>query len=402
VTRTPAAAFLAVAFLALPAAGRAQAPAVSSPAPPKASAPSGAKPASNDAAFDRLAKQAEDARAAERLDEAVRLYRQALQTRPGWVEGRWYLGTILYSQEHFEEARDAFRQIVAAKPDDARSWVFKGLCEFELRAYDRALSDVQRAQVLGIPSRELYHVATYHLGILLTRNEQFEQSLEYLSILAREGNESTSLAEALGLSVLRMPLLPSELPAQKREMVLMAGRATIHWASGRRAPAKAMYEELLLRYPEAPNAHYAFGVFLLKDDADAALEQWNRELKLQPFHVESMLQIALEKNLRVEQDEALALAQKAVELAPQNPAARNILGRILLNRDDVEGAIRHLEMGVKISPASREMHFELARAYAKAGRNEDAARERETFQKLDRATRAAQGREEPRDKVSPP
>jgi tetratricopeptide (TPR) repeat protein len=398
----PAAAFLAAAMLPLPGAGRAQAPAASSPASPKATAPASVKPGSNDAAFDRLAKQAEDARAAERLDEAVRLYRQALQARPGWVEGRWYLGTILYSQEHFEEARDSFRQIVASKPDDARSWVFKGLCEYELRAYDRALSDLQRAQMLGIPSREIYHVATYHLGVLLTRNEQFEQSLEYFSVLAREGNESTSLAEALGLSVLRIPLLPSEMPAQKREMVLMAGRATIHWANGRRAPAKAMYEELLLRYPEAPNAHYAFGVFLLKEDADAALEQWSRELKLSPFHVESMLQIALEKNLRAEQEEALKLAQKAVELAPQNPAARNILGRILLNRDDVEGAIKQLEMGVKISPMSREMHFELARAYAKAGRAEDAARERETFQKLDQATRAAQGREGPKDKVSPP
>jgi len=81
----------------------------------------------------------------------------------------------------------------------------------------------------------------------------------------------------------------------------------------------------------------------------------------------------LEKNLRAESEEALALAQKAVELAPQNPAGRNILGRILLNRNDVEGAIQHLETGIRIAPLSREMRFELARAYAKAGRTEDAS-----------------------------
>ena len=383
----PAAGLALLAVLAGPLPGIARAQAQGAPVRPPA--PAG-KAQTSDSAFERLAKAAEEARSAERLDEAVRLYQQALQARPSWIEGRWYLATILYSQERFEEARDAFRRIVAAKPDDARSWVFKGLCEFELRVYDRALSDLQRAQRLGIPSKELYHVATYHLGILLTRHEQFEESLEHLSRLAREGNESTSVAEALGLSVLRVPLLPAELGAQKREMVLMAGRATIHWANVRRAAAKAGYEELLLRYPEAPNAHYAFGVFLLKEDADAALEQFNRELRLQPFHVEAMLQIALEKNVRAEQDEALALAQKAVELAPQNPAGRNILGRVLLNRDDVEGAIRNLEAGVRIAPLSREMRFELARAYAKAGRTEDAAREREAFQKLDQAARAAQ------------
>lgn len=389
----PSAAVVSIAVLAVASAAGAAARPQAAPAPQ--ATPRRAPTQAASAGFERLAKAAEEARVAERLAEAARLYEEALALRPSWTEGRWYLATILYSLERFEPARDAFRQVVAAAPDDGRSWAFKGLCEFELRSYDRALSDLQRAQRVGIPGKELYHVATYHLGILLTRHEQFEESLEFLSRLAREGNESTSLAEALGLSVLRLPFLPSELLPQKREMVLMAGRATIHWANGRRAPARAGYEELLLRYPEAPNAHYAFGVFLLKEDADQALEQFRAELRLQPFHVESMLQIALEKNLRAEHEEALALAQKAVELAPQNAAGRNILGRTLLNRDDVPGAIQHLEVGVQIAPFSKEMRFELARAYTRAGRKEDAARELAAFQKLEAATKAPQGPERP-------
>jgi tetratricopeptide (TPR) repeat protein len=383
--RTGSGLLACLVVVAVPASARAQAPAPGTPAQQRAA---GAKAPPKDPAFEKLAKAAEEARVAERLDEAARLYEQALQARPSWTEGRWYLATILYSLERFEPARDAFRRIVAEAPEDGRSWAFKGLCEFELKSYDRALSDLQRAQRQGIPGKEVYHVATYHLGILLTRHEQFEESLEFLSRLAREGNESTSMAEALGLSVLRMPVLPSELQPHKREQVLMAGRATVHWANARRAAARAGFEELLLRYPEAPNAHYAFGVFLLKEDADAALEQFRAELRLQPYHVESMLQIALEKNLRAEHEEALKLAEKAVELAPQNPAGRNILGRTLLNRDDVEGAVKQLEMGVKIAPLSREMRFELARAYTRAGRKEDAARELEAFQKLEAAAKA--------------
>ena len=395
---------LEVLAVAPPGAVRAQAQG----APAKARGAASPKAQPTDAAFQRLAKAADGERSAGHLEEAVRLYQQALQARPSWTEGRWYLGTILYGLERFAEARDAFLRVVGTKPDDGRAWAFKGLCEFELRSYDRALSDLQRAQLLGIPGRETYHVATYHYGILLTRYEQFEESMEYLSRLAREGNESTSIAEALGLSVLRMPFLPSEAPPQKREMVLMAGRATIHWANARRAAARAGYEELLLRYPEAPNAHYAFGVFLLKEDADAALDQFNRELRISPLHVEAMLQIALEKNLRAEHEEALALAQKAVEIAPRNSAGRNVLGRILLNRDDVEGAIKNLEEGARLAPLSREMHFELARAYARAGRKDDAARERETFRKLDEATQATRnpdqslGGADPASKEKPP
>jgi tetratricopeptide (TPR) repeat protein len=367
------------------------------PAVESTTAASGSETA--DPEFDRLAAEAEKTRAAARLDEAVRLYEKALERRPDWTEGRWSLGTILYSLERFEEARDAFRRVVAKTPEDGASWAFKGLCEFELREYDRALSDLQRAFVEGISNKEVYHVASYHLGILLTRYEQFEESLEQLARLARQGNESTSVIEALGLSVLRLPFLPSELPPEKREMVLMAGRATCHWANARRAPARMGFEELLLRYPEAHNIHYAYGVFLLKEDADAALAQFRRELQLSPYHVEAMLQIALEMNLRAEHEKALEFARKAVELAPQSAAARNILGRSLLNANDVEEAIKNLEQGVKLSPLSRQMRFELARAYARAGRMEDAAREREVFKKLDEAQRAAQAGEPPLSRI---
>jgi predicted Zn-dependent protease len=71
-----------------------------------------------------------------------------------------------------------------------------------------------------------------------------------------------------------------------------------------------------------------------------------------------------------------------VQLAPKLYAARNVLGRVLLDLGQVDRAIKELEEGVKLAPASPEMHFALARAYTRAGRKEEAARERETFKKL--------------------
>jgi hypothetical protein len=50
------------------------------------------------------------------------------------------------------------------------------------------------------------------------------------------------------------------------------------------------------------------------------------------------------------------------------------------------------------------MHYSLARAYAKAGRKEDAERERATFTRLDRQRRAQRGEagaEDPADKPPP-
>ena len=49
--------------------------------------------------------------------------------------------------------------------------------------------------------------------------------------------------------------------------------------------------------------------------------------------------------------------------------------------------IVELETAAKLAPESPEMHFALARAYAKAGRKEDAERARATFAELDRKRR---------------
>jgi hypothetical protein len=46
-----------------------------------------------------------------------------------------------------------------------------------------------------------------------------------------------------------------------------------------------------------------------------------------------------------------------------------------------------LLVGIKLAPDSPGLHFSLARAYQRAGRAEDAAREREEFTRLDRLAR---------------
>jgi tetratricopeptide (TPR) repeat protein len=184
-----------------------------------------------------------------------------------------------------------------------------------------------------------------------------------------------------------MPFLPSELPPDRREMVLIAGRAAYQWASRNTHEARRGFEELVARFPQTPNVHYIFGAFLLNESGDAALEEFRKELELSSSHVPAMLQIAFEYIKRGDFASGLPMAEKAVRLAPNMFPARNALGRILLETGDIPGAVRELEAGVRLAPDSPEMHFALARAYTRAGRKQDAAREREIFTRLDKMMR---------------
>ena len=349
-----------------------------------------AKPSvQTNAAFDSLVRRGDQAREAGRLDEAVSLYTQSLQIRPSWAEGWWYLGAIHYDADRYPEARDAFRKLVALEPKRGPAWGMLGLCEFQTREFERAVVSLQRGRVLGFSgNQELASVVRYHTAILYIRFEQFEVAFDILREFVREGNESPKVVEIFGLTMLRMSFLPNEVPPDKREQVLMAGRAGFSMAARRMDDARKGFDALLNRYSEAPNVHYAFGVYLLNQDADAALEEFRRELKISPSHVPAMLQMAFEHLKRNEYETALPWAEQSVKLAPRLFPARNALGRILLELGQTERAIIELEEGVKLAPDSPEMHYALARAYTRAGRKEDAARARQTFTRLDKLFRA--------------
>ena len=382
-TKRGALGLLAIATMALPAAfaAEAQGQAAAAPAAPKAAAPP---------SWGAVAKKADDAKEAGRYDDAIRLYRQALKLKPAWTEGRFVLGTLLYDHDRYEEARDEFRSLAQTDPKNGTVLALRGLCEFQLKNYDRALRDLEAGRSLGVANPEVMSVASFHSAILLNRFEQFESAYEILRKFAQQEKDTQAVIEAFGLCVLRMPLLPSEAPADRREMVLMAGRAGYHQAKGRSSTlGRQAFEELIMRYPTAPNVHYAFGVYQLGEQPEAAIEEFKRELRSSPNHPAALLQIAYELLKEGRFEEAKPYAESAVELAPSLYAARNALGRALLETGDVERATQQLEMGVKLAPDSPEMRFALARAYAKAGRDEEAARERAAFVKLGRARRTA-------------
>jgi tetratricopeptide (TPR) repeat protein len=371
-------------------------PAAKAPAQPAATRP-GSKPTPKPAApkelpatpeFMRLSKEASAAREANRLDEAIALYVKAVTVKPDWTEGWWYLGAMSYELDRYEQARDAFRRVLYRRDQDAAALALLGLSEYQLKDYDSSLSNLLRARALGIGRhKDLAPVVRYHAGIQLTRLAQYDQALQLLNEFAVEGNDNPRVVEAFGIAVLRMPMFPDEVPATKRELVMMAGRAQYFSAARLLPAARQSFEQLATRYPETPSVHYAYGVFLLAEEPDKGIEELQKELKLSPGDVWSMMQLAFEYLKRSDGEQARVWAEKAVTADPGNFVAHKGLGQALLEVGDTEGAIKHLERGVELAPDSPALRFQLAKAYQKAGRAADAQRERQEFVRLDRLVR---------------
>jgi tetratricopeptide (TPR) repeat protein len=344
---------------------------------------------SGSSSFEELSSRATAAQAAGDADQAIHNYQRALQLRPEWDDGRWNLAMLHYSARHYPEAISELKIRVERQPNLGMAWAVMGLCEFEIKDYKNALVHLQRGEQLGFGgSPEAVGLARYRLAVLENLNGQFESAMETLLPGTRSGTVAREVQIALGMALLRMPLLPDQVEPSKSALAQSAGEIAALLQNSKYDQAYPKFQILLKEYPSVPFIHYAYGTALAAlSKFDEAETQLRAELQVSPeseLPYISLASVAL-KSYRPEA--ALVAAQRAVQLAPNSAESHYVLGRayLALGQDEHaqdEQAVYELELASKLAPGSPEVHFNLAKAYAKAKLPEKAEQERVIFARL--------------------
>lgn len=327
--------------------------------------------------------QATQAREQNRTQDAVRLYRESVRLQPNWSEGWWYLGTLFYDQNSFAPARVALTKLVQLEPQaPPAAWALLGLCEFETKHFPESLRHLERSFINEARDNPFARAARYHAALLLTKTGRFEAALKRLAEIAAPDSESPELIRAIGVAGLRLALFATELPVAQQPSADQVGHALFNGYVRREKEAELEYQALLALYPQRPELHHLHGVALLTSDPTSAIEELKREIAISPRHVAARLQIAFEYLKQGDAAKALPFAREADALEPTSFAAHAALGQAFVDLDDLPRGILELEKARALAPDSPETHMKLASAYAKAGREKEAAQEREFFLKL--------------------
>jgi len=334
--------------------------------------------------FEDIARRAQDA-LGNRPAEAANLYRQAVQLRPDWAEGWFDLAASLYDLRRYAESRDAFRKEVKLAPRMGPGWAFLGLAEAETNEPEQALADIRHGEALGIRGNHEFEVAVrVKAAALLIKESAFDEALPQLRPLADGTENSPQVVETMGLCALAIPHTMNELTDEQRTVVRLAGRAAWELVSQQPKEASADYRQLLDRYPNAPGVHYAHSLFLIETDLSAALAELEKEVQNTPDHWPAMILMA---TLRIRQDSpelALDSLRRALKITP----ARYLwichaeMGRAYLISGTVTGAVRELEIAVRLQPDNAQVRYLMAQAYRRAGRKDDAEKQTIEFEKL--------------------
>lgn len=325
--------------------------------------------------FEALAKSATAAREAERLEDAIRDYQRALEIRPDWVEGWWYLGTTLYDADRYAEAIPAFQKLVSLVPGAGPGWNFLGLCEYETKEYANSLEHLKKGKELGNEDDpEIARVSAYHLALLLNRSGQFEEAESLLAGTFAQSQISPQVKFALGLALLRVPLVPAEVDPSHDALIQGAGEAASAIAQNDSAKTLREFSSLLRGNSRTPYLHFAYGNGLAAAGREEeALAQQQEEIRLfpksaLPWSEMSRVQLRLHRP-----GAALHAAEEGVKLAPNSSAAHAVLGAVLQESGNTERARAELELAARLAPEKSSREMTIANLYSLHAPQENTA-----------------------------
>jgi tetratricopeptide (TPR) repeat protein len=265
------------------------------------------------------------------------------------------------------------------------------MSEGQLGDAEHALNDIDKGERLGLGKNVLFETAVrVEAALLLAKASLYDRAMAQLQPLGKMHVDNPAVSEVEGLCLFASGDVPETVSPQRRKAIDLAGQAM--WDASTEHPEKAQhgFQQLMAAYSKEPGAHYAYGLYLMESDQTAALAEFQKEIAANPRHWPSLLIAAHMETAQGSPELALKSVEQAVKLAP--PGYRWLceaeIGRAILSTDQAAKAIPHFEESVKLEPTNAQTHFYLEQAYRRAGRKEDAQREKAEFVRI-------KGREDP-------
>ncbi len=299
----------------------------------------------------------------------------------GRTEFHEVIGMAQVSAKDNGAALQSFRKWVEASPDNpiahlrlAQAFQRSGDTENALNSADRALQlapDLAEAQ--SAKALILAGLGRSEDALKLARAMQQGQPkspLGYLTEAEIQGRTQKPLAAAEAYA-------KAARLARNPALVILAHQA--YAAAGQAAQGEALLGQWLADTPNDPAVRHQLASALLKArKLDAAAKHYEHLLKANPKDLAAANNLAWIYG-ELKDPRALAWAETAYKLNPDNPATLDTLGWILVNRGETARGLDLLRKALSKAPDAPEIRWHLAFAYAQAG---DRNRARQELERL--------------------
>jgi tetratricopeptide (TPR) repeat protein len=308
------------------------------------------------------------------------------QLKPAVADSYNNLGVIQAGRKEFAAASENFRKAGEWSPSLEtldRNW---GMAAFYAKNYQEAVAPLTR-QLQKQPGDVRVRTA---LALSFFLSQNFQGTLETLKPIQQEADSDPGLDYAFSVSLVKM----GEYDEGTRRLRALAEKnpnsADVHMLLGSALADQHEYESALQEYrkslaidPSQAQTHYLAGLALIRaGNPKDAVEELRTALKLNPSDVSAKYHLAFSLIQIQQKEEARSLLQEVIQQDPNRADAYYEMGKLQLEQGDTKGAVQSLETGIKVSPDADYIHYQLAMAYRRESRTEDAQREIKLYQAL--------------------
>ena len=262
------------------------------------------------------------------------------------------LGMAAFHANQFDKAVEPLRRHLQNHPDDKRVRAALALSLFALQRYEgvRAVLKPAETEVDADPG------LSYAYAVSQLKGGDYNRGIDRLRALEKVDSHSAELHVLLGQAF-----------ADQND-----------WAA-----ALQEYQTALAIDPKQAEPHFLTGLAFIRqgNPADGAREL-RAALDLDPSNVSSKYHLAYALIELEKKDEALRLLREVLQQDPKHADAYYQLGKLQLEQGDTKAAISSLEASTRFKPDGDYIHYQLAMAYRRDSRPDDARRELKTYQEL--------------------
>ncbi|MEJ2646619.1 MAG: tetratricopeptide repeat protein, partial [Gammaproteobacteria bacterium] len=153
---------------------------------------------------------------------------------------------------------------------------------------------------------------------------------------------------------------------------LVIDYAQAKWETNDWKGSMAVLDDWLKKHPEDVGVRFRLGTEqMVLHHNDQALRVFRRVVHYAPDHAAALNNLAWLLRDK-EPAKALAYAEKAQNLAPNDPTVMDTLGSVLLEQGQTEKALRLFQQASASVPQDRTFKYHLAKALAKSGKTDEA------------------------------
>jgi protein O-mannosyl-transferase len=256
---------------------------------------------------------------ADRLHEAIEHYRQALDLKPNYVEAHNNLGLALVHSGRLQEAIEQFEQALSLNPDYADAHSNLGVALVQMGRHVDAIEHFERALRL----KPDYAEARNNLGMAMANTGRLHEAIENYQQALRLNPDYADAHNNLGAVLLQTGRYEEAIEQFKQALANKPDFPNAYYNLGnaffqedRLPEAIEHYKQALRLKPDYAEAHYNLGMAMAKTGRlQEAIEHYRQTVVLDPGFTNAHINLALAYARIQKPAEAVAAAQKGMELA---------------------------------------------------------------------------------------